>query len=288
VRYTVGFMTPDECIAWVEGRIATFMPEEEMDQGDIATRLPQIMAAAATIGDGVAFGYKFPPDIRDESIAGASPRIHDALEFWRGWLSDRQGDEGRAFFRQVARAQGLSQPEPKALRSEPAIAEALEKLRERLITGSGATDAWRKQGWVEETEAHGWAIAPPAPDRGERLAEHEIDHHPLPAELEALYDLMDGLWTGAVEPPGGEQPFDPGADAFVFAPLERVLQHAGDRDDGLIVFNQHPDFLRWTMIDPSDGAILVATKLDDGPPARFAASLADFLLALAESYGRMH
>jgi hypothetical protein len=109
----------------------------------------------------------------------------------------------------------------------------------------------------------------------------------LPAELEALYLQMDGLWTGAVEPPGGERPFDPHEEYFVFVPIERLLEHHDDREDGLIVLDQHPDYFSWTMLSREDGAIYHSTKLErSDPPRRIAGSLVEYLDRLAESYGR--
>ena len=69
-------------------------------------------------------------------------------------------------------------------------------------------------------------------------------------------------------------------------PLDRLLEHSDDREDGLIILNQHPDYFSWTMLSPEDGAIYSATKLDGkAPPKKVAPSLAKYLEQLGASYG---
>lgn len=97
---------------------------------------------------------------------------------------------------------------------------------------------------------------------------------------------MNGLWTGAAKAPGGELKFDDGAESFVFVPLEVLVEHFDDRDDGMIILNQHPDYFSWTMFNTRDEAIYSATKLDGKkPPKKIAASLVEYLEQLGSRYG---
>jgi hypothetical protein len=279
-------MTADKCIEWLEGRIAAFLPSDDMGQGDISLRLPQVMTAAVQVKSGSAFGFTFPEDIRSESVSRAAPAIEQALETWRKWLVEHFGTEGQEFYDRAALNHGVTKPKPKRVHKDNAITASFARLRACLSDTRAATDAWRKRDWLEDDEAHGFAIAPPASDLGDVLAYFELGSEALPPELEALYAEMNGLWTGAVQPPGGEQTFDTAEEYFVFVPIETLLEHEGDRDDGLIIFNQHPDYFSWTMLSREDGGIYHATKLDGPDKARkVAASLAQYLDQLAEAYG---
>ncbi len=279
-------MTPDECITWVEAQIASFLPTEDMGQGDVSLRLPQLMTAAVSLRHGGAFGFTFPEAIRGESATRAAPLIEGALATWEAWLAERFGDEGRQFFAKAALHNGLTKPAKRSLRREPAITAAVERLRARLADTRAATAHWRAHDWLEEDQAHGYALPPAAADAGALLASFELDSEPLPPALEAFYAVADGVWTGAVARPGGEQAFDADAEHLVLMTLENHIVHHDDRDDGLLVLNQDPDYFQWTMLSREDGAIYHATKLDgDVPPKRIAASLVDYLDQLAASYG---
>jgi hypothetical protein len=279
-------MTADECVHWIRVTIESFLPSDDMVSGDVSLRLPHLMTAAVSVGTGSAFGLVFPAAARAESIARATPLIEQALQVWRTWLEEHFGDEGRAFFERAAINHGLARPAPKVLGEDAAISRAFMRLRSRLADTPAATGDWRARRLLEEDEAHGYAIAPPALDAGELLAAFEIEADPLPAALEALYAEMNGLWTGAVDGPGGERPFDEGEEYFVFMTLEGVLAHHDDRDDGLIIVNQHPDYFSWTMLSRDDGAVYQASKLDGGdPPEKIAASLVEYLDQLAATYG---
>lgn len=298
-------MTADKCIEWLEGRIGVFLPSDDMSQGDISVRLPQIMTAAVQVKSGTAFGFNFPDGIRAESIPRALKAIERALDVWRKWLGERFGVEGQAFYDRTALNHGLTKPNSKPVAKSAAIAASFARLRARLSDTQAATDAWRKCDSLEDDEALGFAVAPPSSVLGDVLSSFEVqkpstvgladtgplivktasDHRALPPELEALYAEMNGLWVGAVEPPGGERQFDATEDGFIFMPIQSILEHFDDREDGMILLNQHPDFFSWTMISPKDGGIYCATKLERAP-RKVAASLCEYLDQLSEGFGQ--
>lgn len=279
-------MTLEKCEEWLKGTLDSFKPTPDMGGGDVSLRLPRIMAAAASVHQGSAFGYTFPEEIRAEAISRAAPLIAAALETWRHWLEEKFGEEGRAFYERAALNHGLQKPSPKSLHRDGAITKAFAALRQRLADTQSATEHWKTLDWLEPDEAHGFAVNPPAENAGERLAAFELGHAPLPTEFEALYAEMNGLWTGPVDPPGGERAFDAGEEYFVFVPLEQLLEHHGDRDDGLIVLNQHPDYFSWILLSTKDGAVYSGSKLDGkAPPKQVSLSLAKYLEQLASSYG---
>jgi hypothetical protein len=279
-------MTADTCIEWLSGRIRAFSPSDDMGQGDISMRLPQVMRAAVEVKSGTAFGFTFPADIRAAAIPHAVQSIEQALEVWRAWLVERFGAEGQAFYDRAALNHGVTTPQAKRVHRDEAIAARLARLRARLSDTRAATDAWRARDWLETTEAHGFAVAAPAADLGDVLASFEVNSEPLPPALEAIYAEMNGLWTGAMKPPGGEQAFDPDAESFVFVPIERLLEQDEERGDELIIFDQQPGSFGRTMLSRKDGGVYQATRLDGpGTPRRVAASLAEYLEQLAETYG---
>jgi hypothetical protein len=280
-------MTADECIKWVQGRIAAFMPSDDMGDSGIAVRLPQLINAAASVEMGKAFGFTFPQAIREESIARATPLIKHAVDQWGSWLVAHLGEEGSELFERATRILRPRKPSVKALREDAEIAQAFAGLRASLADTEAATREWRKRNWLTKDEAHGYAIAPPLERAGELLGEFELDSEALPSALEALYREMDGLWTWPVASPGGQRPFDSREEYFVFMPLEGLLLHHDDRaDEGLIILNQDPDFRSWTMLSRRDGAIYHATRFDGAkPPKKIASTLVEYLKQLATSYG---
>jgi len=276
-------MTVDECVRWVEGRIASFKPTDDL--GQVTTRLPMVMGALVSLEGGSVFGFTLPPEIRADVVSAARPLLQQAVDGWRAHLERRFGDEGLVFFDRAALECGLKKPAKRELRHDEAVARAVDRLRARLADSGSASQTWFGQGWLEEGDAHGYALAPPDSDAAEQLARHERRSPALPKLLEALYAELGGLWTGPVEPPGGEQPFERGAASYVIMPLSEVLDHADDRPDGLVVFGQQGDYFSLKLLGSDDGAVYSISRLDYGPPRKVADSLVEWLDALAAAYG---
>lgn len=278
-------MTHAQCISWITKTIADYQPVSDMDRGEMTSRLGQTMTAAHGLSTGTVFGFSIPDSVRSEVITAAQPELTAALHAWLTWLSENFGSDGSAFYNRMATNHGLVAPPARTLTADPAICNAVQALRAALSNTRSATAYGQKTDWLEPDQSHAFAIAPPASDASQQLAEFELHAAALPAALEALYCELDGLWVGGVAGPGGAQAFSPKSEYFVIAPLAVLLDRSLDRDDTFIALNQDPDSFRSVLLDIDDGAVYRATKLDDGPPTKIATSLPQYLELLASTYG---
>lgn len=273
-------MTHDQLLAWVDKQIADYSPLEA-DAGEIRNRFAQIVQARASFTGTSVFGFTIPAELRADAHDAIGKRLDASLASWKDFLASIDGGPG--YYERSLVAAGLLPAPERTLIKDAAITRAVAHLRERLADTAAATALWKARGLLESGQHHAFAIAPPVEDLDEVLGAEAARGNELPPLVEALYAELGGLWC---EPHGkaGERPFDGGAEYFVFAPLETILERADELDT--IILDQHPDHFSWVMLDPVTGAVTSANKLDR-TPQKVAGSLVEYLELLAEGYGRV-
>jgi hypothetical protein len=269
-------MTLDELLAWVDRQIADYAPVEDDDAGELRNRFAQVVAARGAFNGMTVFGFTVPGDLRADAEAPIRSRLDASLTAWRKFLANVEG--GAGYYERSLIAAGLMPALPRTTTKDSAIARAVAHLRGRLADTAAATALWRANGLLEEREHHAFAIAKPHPNLTKVLAAAE-----LPPLVDALYTELGGLW---VRPHtiGGEQPWNPDAEYFLFAPLTTIVERAGETDD--IILDEHPDHVSWVTLDRKTGTITTATKLER-TPVKIAGSLVEYIELLAEGYGRV-
>lgn len=272
-------MTHDQLLAWVDKQIADYAPVED-DAGEVRNRFSQIVQARGGFSGASVFGFTIPAELRSDAHALIATRLDASLATWKEFLAKVDG--GAGYYERSLIAAGLLPALPRTTTKDNAVARAVAHLRQRLADTAAATALWRAKGLLEDKQHHAFAIAPPE-NVQEILAAEAARGIELPPLVEALYSEIGGLWCEP-DKKGGEQPFDDDAEYFVFAPLETILERAGELDE--IILDQHPDHFSWVMLDPASGAITTANKLDR-TPQKIAGSLVEYLELLAEGYGRV-
>lgn len=269
-------MTLDELLTWVDRQIADYAPETDADAGELRNRFAQIVQARGAFNGLTVFGFTIPGDLRAAAELPIATRLDASLAAWREFLAGVDGGSG--YYERSLVAAGLMPAVPRTSTKDSAIARAVANLKARLADTAAATALWRANGLLEDLQHHAFSIAKPHPNLEKVLAAAE-----LPPLLEALYTELGGLWVRPHRS-GGEQPWNPDAEYFVFAPLANLLDRPDAGDE--LVLDAHPDNFSWVMLDRTTGAITTANKIDR-TPVKIAGSLVEYIELLAEGYGRV-
>jgi hypothetical protein len=269
-------MTLDELLTWVDRQIADYAPASDADAGELRNRFAQIVQTRGAFHGMTVFGFTIPGELRATAELPIATRLDASLAAWREFLAGVDGGSG--YYERSLVAAGLMPALPRTSTKDSAIARAVLNLRARLADTAAATALWRANGLLEDLQHHAFSVTKPHPNLAKVLAAAE-----LPPLLEALYTELGGLW---VRPHtiGGEQPWNPDAEYFVFAPLTTIVERAGETDE--LVLDQHPDHFSWVMLDRTTGAVTSANKLER-TPVKVAGSLVEYIELLAEGYGRV-
>jgi hypothetical protein len=268
-------MTLEELLTWVDRQIADYAPTDA-DAGELRNRFAQIVAARGAFQGMTVFGFTIPGELRAAAELPIATRLDQSLATWRDFLTGIEGGSG--YYERSLVAAGLLPALPRTSTKDSAIARAVMNLRARLADTAAATALWRANGQLEDLQHHAFSIAKPHPNLAKVLAAAD-----LPPLVEALYTELGGLWVRPHRS-GGEQPWNPDAEYFVFAPLASVLERSEASDE--LVLDAHPDHFSWVMLDRTTGAITTANKLDR-TPVKIAGSLVEYIELLAEGYGRV-
>jgi hypothetical protein len=274
-------MTQAELLSWVDKQVVDYVPDPS-DPTSIRMRFGQIIAASVELKSHAVFGFSIPEGLRADCEPLIRYRLENTLTQWQAFLANVDGGPG--YFTRSLVAAGLAPPAAREVRRDPAMTRAIAILRERLAMTAAATTLWREQGWIEDNEHHGFAIAAPDPAMATQLAVEATTGLDFPPALEALYAELGSLWVGGAKK-GGERPASANEEYFVFAPFDVMLDRNAERDD-LIVLDQDPDSFSWAQLDCTTGQVSKANKLDRTPRI-VAASLVEYVELLAQGYGRV-